>query len=300
MVSIPFRRQLEFEYGEGVDVAPGIRRVIANNPSAFTLYGTGTYIIGRGEVAVVDPGPADDEHIRAILRATAGETITHMLVTHTHMDHSPGCRLLAEHTDAKTYGFGSHGSGKVEAGVVVEEGGDMDFVPDVIVRHGELIEGQDWSVECVHTPGHTSNHICYAFGAARTLFSGDHVMGWSTSVISPPDGDMAHYMASLELLLMRDDAIYWPTHGPAITDPKPHVRAFIEHRREREREILRCLAAGSQRIAEMVPTMYANVPAYLHAAAARSAFATIALLVDRGDVVSESELAVDGTYRLAR
>ena len=300
MVSIPFRRHLEFEYGEVSDVAPDIRRVVANNPSAFTLYGTGTYIIGRGEVAVVDPGPPDDGHIEAILRATAGETITHMLVTHTHMDHSPGCRLLAEHTDAKTYGFGSHGAGKAEEGVIVEEGGDMDFAPDVVVRHGELIEGQEWSVECVHTPGHTSNHICYAFGKERTLFSGDHVMGWSTSVISPPDGDMADYMASLELLLMRDDAVYWPTHGPAITDPKPHVRAFIEHRKERESEILRCLAAGGRRIAEMVPTMYTNVPDYLHAAAARSVFATMALLVDRGDVVCDGELAVDGTYRLGR
>lgn len=299
MVSIPFRRHLEFEYGEVSDVAPDIRRVVANNPSAFTLYGTGTYIIGRGEVAVVDPGPPDDGHIEAILRATAGETITHMLVTHTHMDHSPGCRLLAEHTDAKTYGFGSHGAGKAEEGVIVEEGGDMDFAPDVIVRHGELIEGQEWSVECVHTPGHTSNHICYAFGKERTLFSGDHVMGWSTSVISPPDGDMADYMASLELLLMRDDAVYWPTHGPAIADPKPHVRAFIEHRKERESEILRCLAAGGRRIAEMVPTMYAHVPDYLHAAAARSVFATMALLVDRGDVVCDGELAVDGTYRLS-
>ncbi len=300
MVSIPFRRQLEFEYGAVADVAPGIRRVIANNPSPFTLYGTGTYIIGRGEVAVVDPGPADDGHIQAILRATQGETITHMLVTHTHMDHSPGCRLLAEHTDAKTYAFGGHGAGKVEAGVVVEEGGDMDFAPDVVVRHGESVEGQEWSVECVHTPGHTSNHICYAFGQERTLFSGDHVMGWSTSVISPPDGDMADYMMSLELLLTRDDAVYWPTHGPPITDPKPHVRAFIEHRREREREILECLATGPKRIAEMVPTMYANVPAYLHAAAARSVFATVALLVGRGDVVCDGELAVDGIYRLIR
>ena len=300
MVSIPFRRELEFEYGAVAIVAPGIRRVIANNPSAFTLYGTGTYIIGQGEVAVIDPGPPDDGHIQAILRATAGETVTHMLVTHTHMDHSPGCRLLAEHTDAKTYGFGSHGAGKAEGGVIVEEGGDMDFAPDVIVRHGELIEGQDWSVECVHTPGHTSNHICYAFGKERTLFSGDHVMGWSTSVISPPDGDMADYLASLELLLTRDDAVYWPTHGPAITDPKPHVRAFIEHRKERERDILRCLASGPQRIAEMVPTMYANVPGYLHGAAARSVFATMALLVDRGDVVCDGQPAVDGIYRLRR
>lgn len=300
MVSIPFRRELEFEYGEVAEVAPDIRRVVANNPSPFTLYGTGTYIIGRGEVAVIDPGPADEAHIGAILEATRGETITHMLVTHTHMDHSPGCRLLAEHTDAKTYAFGSHGAGKVEAGVVVEEGGDMAFEPDVTVRDGDVIDGAGWSVECVHTPGHTSNHICYGFGKARALFSGDHVMGWSTSVISPPDGDMSDYMASLELLLARDDALYWPTHGPAITDPKPHVRAFIEHRREREREILRCLSAGQRRIAEMVPTVYANVPAYLHAAAARSVFAAMAVLVDRGDVACDGEPTVDATYRLAR
>ena len=297
MVSIPFRRELEFEYGEVAEVAPGIRRVVARNPSPFTLYGTGTYILGRGRVAVVDPGPADDRHIQAILRATRGETITHMLVTHTHMDHSPGCRLLAAHTDAKTYAFGGHGAGKIAAGVVVEEGGDMDFEPDVTVRDGDIVEGDGWSVACVHTPGHTSNHICYALGEA--LFSGDHVMGWSTSVISPPDGDMSNYMASLDLLLARDDAVYWPTHGPPITDPKPHVRAFIEHRREREREILRCLADSPKRIPEMVPTMYANVPAYLHGAAARSVFATIALLVDRGSVVCDGELEIEASYRLA-
>ncbi|MYA15387.1 MAG: MBL fold metallo-hydrolase [Gammaproteobacteria bacterium] len=297
MVSIPFRRALEFEYGEVAEVAPGIRRIIARNPSPFTLYGTGTYILGRGRVAVIDPGPADDAHIQAILRVTAGEIITHMLVTHTHMDHSPGCRLLAAHTDAKTYAFGSHGAGKIAAGVVVEEGGDMDFEPDIAVRDGDVVQGDGWSVTCVHTPGHTSNHICYASGEA--LFSGDHVMGWSTSVISPPDGDMSNYMASLELLLRRDDAVYWPTHGPPITDPKPHVRAFIEHRREREREIVRCLADGPKRIPEMVPTMYADVPKYLHGAAARSVFATMALLMDRGDVVCDGELDVGGSYRLA-
>lgn len=303
MVSIPYRRELEFEYGEVAEVAPGVRRVVARNPSPFTLYGTGTYILGRGRVAVVDPGPADEAHIHAILRATSGEAITHMLVTHTHMDHSPGCRLLAAHTDAKTYGYGGHGAGKIAAGVVVEEGGDMDFEPDVRVRDGDTIDGDGWSVECVHTPGHTSNHICYAVaqnGLGHALFSGDHVMGWSTSVISPPDGDMANYMDSLDLLLSRDDVVYWPTHGPAITDPKPHVRAFIEHRREREREIIHCLATGTKRIAEMVPTMYAKVPSYLHAAAGRSVFATMALLVDRGDVACDGELDVDGTYRLAR
>ena len=299
LVSIPFRRELHFEYGEVAHVSPGIRRVVANNPSPFTFHGTGTYIVGQGRVAVVDPGPADAAHIEAILRATAGETISHMLVTHTHMDHSPGCHLLAAYTDAPTYGYGRHGAGKIAAGVQVEEGGDMDFEPAVIVRDGDLIEADGWSVECVYTPGHTSNHVCYAFNEQSALFSGDHVMGWSTSVISPPDGDMKSYMASLDLLLDREDAIYWPTHGPAITAPKHHVRAFIEHRREREGQILEALAAGRGRIADMVPSMYAGVPSYLHGAAARSVFATMALLVDRGDVVCGGVLDVDAEFRLA-
>ena len=299
MADIPFKRELDFAYGEVTELAPGVRRVIARNPSAFTLYGTGTYILGRGDVAVIDPGPADPTHIEAIARATQGETISQILVTHTHMDHSPGCRLLAEHTDAPTVGFGPHGAGKIADGVQVEEGGDMDFAPDVTVVGGEVVEGEGWSVECVYTPGHTSNHVCYALRQGRVLFSGDHVMGWSTSVISPPDGDMASYMASLELLLERDDAVYWPTHGPAITEPKLHVRAFIAHRREREEQIRRCLGQGTCRIAEMVPTMYAGVAKQLHPAAARSVFAAMAYMVERGEVVCQGELAVGAEFRLA-
>ena len=304
MVAIPFRRELEFRYGEVDEVSPGIRRVIAKNPSAFTLYGTGTYIVGRGNVAVIDPGPADEAHIAAILRATAGETITHMLVTHTHMDHSPGCKLLAEHTDAPTYGYGPHGAGKLADGVQVEEGGDTAFVPAMRVGHRDLIVGDGWAMECVYTPGHTSNHMCYAltgFGAAErerpTLFTGDHVMGWSTSVISPPDGDMKSYVASLTTLLDRNDAVYWPTHGPAIIDPKPHVRAFVAHRREREEQIRECLRSGLGRIADMVPRMYAGVPKGLHPAAARSVFAALKFMVERGEVECE-QLGLNAEYRL--
>ena len=299
LAAIPFKRELDFEYGEVTTVSPNIRRVIARNPSAFTLYGTGTYILGHGRVAVVDPGPADAAHIDALARATADEAITHVLVTHTHMDHSPGCRLLAAHTDAPTYGFGPHGAGKIAAGVQVEEGGDMDFEPDVTVATGEVIAGDGWSVECVYTPGHTSNHVCYALREERALFSGDHVMGWSTSVISPPDGDMKSYLASLHLLLERDDAIYWPTHGPAITAPKSHVRAFIEHRREREAQIRQCLTQGVRRIADMVPLMYTGVAVQLYPAAARSVFAATAVLIERGEVICEGELAVGAEFRLA-
>ena len=297
-VEIPFRRELRFEYGEVAGLSANIRRVVANNPGPFTLYGTGTYILGRGNVAVIDPGPPDPAHIDAIVAATQGERITHVLVTHTHMDHSPGCRLLRETTEAPTYGYGPHGAGKIEQGVPVEEGGDMDFAPDVKVSDGDVIEGDGWSVECVYTPGHTSNHICYQLREERTLFTGDHVMGWSTSIVSPPDGDMKSYMASLRRLLERDDAIYWPTHGPAITRPKPHVEAFIAHRLEREAEIRACLARGIEKIREMVPIMYAALPEFMYPAAARSVFAAMLYMVERGEVRCDGDVALDAAYSL--
>ena len=298
-VQIPFRRKLNFTYGEIDDVAPGIRRLVARNPSPFTLYGTGTYILGRGKVAVIDPGPADTAHIAALIDGLDGETITHLLVTHTHMDHSPGCRLLREHTDAKSYAYGPHGAGKLETGVPVEEGGDMEFKPDWRVRHGDVIHGDSWSVECVYTPGHTSNHMCYQLRGTDALFTGDHVMGWSTSIISPPDGDMAAYMASLNLLLERDDRVYWPTHGPCITDPKPLVRAFIAHRREREQQILDCIKDGVHRIEEMVPLIYDDLPQFMHPAAARSVLAAAVYLVGNGALVADGEPRLDSLYRLA-
>ncbi|MCB1683142.1 MAG: MBL fold metallo-hydrolase [Pseudomonadales bacterium] len=299
-MKIPYRRDLEFEYGRVDQVEPGIRRVIANNPSPFTLYGTGTYILGTGSVAVIDPGPADPAHIRAILDAIPGETISHVLVTHTHMDHSPGCALLRDHTDAPTYAFGPHGAGKMEEGVPVEEGGDMAFNPDVRVRHGEVISGGDWSAECVYTPGHTSNHMCFQLRESRALFTGDHVMGWSTSIISPPDGDMMAYMVSLELMLERDDRVYWPTHGPCIEDTATHVRAFIEHRREREAQILACIGEGVGLIRDMVPKMYVGTPEFMYPAAARSVLAAIEYLVQRGELVTDDQVSLEAHYALAR
>ncbi len=295
-VKIPFRRELEFEYGVVTELSPRIRRVVANNPSPFTLYGTGTYVLGRGNVAVIDPGPADADHIDAIVAATAGETITHLLITHTHMDHSPGCKLLRRHCDAKSYAFGAHGSGIEDDSVKIEESADLDFLPDVAVRHGDVIEGDDWSVECVYTPGHTSNHTCYSLREEQALFTGDHVMAWSTSVISPPDGDMRRYMESLELLLERDDALYWPTHGPAVVDTKAHVRAFIAHRRDREVQVLACIDRGQHRIEAMVPTMYADLPEFMYRAAARSVFSAVMYMVQRGELRAEGPLALETEY----
>lgn len=300
MVQIPYRRELEFDYGSVSQIAPGIRRVIANNPGPFTFHGTGTYILGTGNVAVIDPGPDDEEHIGAILAALDGETISHILVTHTHMDHSPGCRPLQALTGAPTYAYGPHGAGKLEQGVQVEEGGDMDFAPDHLVKHGDIIQGGDWTVECVYTPGHTSNHMCFALQEQKALFTGDHVMGWSTSIISPPDGDMAAYMQSLELLLERDDAVYWPTHGPSIIDPKTHVRAYIAHRIEREQQILKCIDEGTYGIRDMVPLMYRDTPEFMYPAAARSVLAAMENLLRKNQVVADGgEPSMDSVYRRA-
>lgn len=298
-VKIPFRRELEFTYREVEAIAPGIRRVVAENPGPFTLHGTGTYIIGEGNVAVIDPGPADSAHIDALLKGLAGETITHVLVTHTHMDHSPGCALLREHTDAPTYAYGPHGAGKLESGVQVEEGGDMEFDPDVKVRDGDIIEGDGWSVECVYTPGHTSNHICFQYREQKALFTGDHVMGWSTSIISPPDGDMGDYLQSLDKLLTRDDAIYWPTHGPSIEAPKSFVEKFIEHRQEREDQITECLKRGLNTIEIMVPDMYDGLPEFMYPAAARSVLAAMEHMANKGDIKTNGAITLDAVYQLA-
>jgi glyoxylase-like metal-dependent hydrolase (beta-lactamase superfamily II) len=295
-VTIPYVRDLEFEYGQVDALSPLVRRVIAKNASAFTFHGTGTYIIGHGEVAVVDPGPADEEHVAALLKALEGETITHVLVTHTHTDHSPGCRILARSTDAPTYAYGPHGAGKAEQGIVVEEGGDMEFVPDVEVRDGDVIEGNGWSVECVHTPGHTSNHICFALREEQALFSGDHVMGWSTSIVSPPDGDMGDYLRSLNKLLCREDECYWPTHGPRIEQPRRLVRAFIEHRRARDAQILTCLNDGVTKITAMVPLMYQGVATKLYPAAARSVLAHLVEMVADGRATCSGEPSVEAIF----
>lgn len=293
-VTIPYVRDMTFDYGTSDQLSPLIRRVVAHNPSAFTYLGTGTYIIGRGNVAVIDPGPLLDEHVDAIMAAIPGETVSHILITHTHADHSPAAKPLKALTGAKTYAAGPHG-GPLPDGPV-EEDADRSFMPDVTVAHGDIIQGDDWSMECVFTPGHTSNHMCFALREEKVLFTGDHVMGWSTSVVSPPDGDMASYMASLRLLLERDDETYWPTHGPAITDPKPFVRAFIAHREDREATIMAQIKAGHATIPEMVPIIYAAVDKRLYPAAARSVFAHMLNLIDQGRVTCEGEPRLSSTF----
>jgi glyoxylase-like metal-dependent hydrolase (beta-lactamase superfamily II) len=298
---IPFTYQYPYEYAQLEELSPLVRRVTARNPIGFTFRGTGTYIIGRGNVAVIDPGPMLEEHIEALKACLQGETVTHILITHTHFDHSPAAAPLKAYWGTKTYGYGPHGASKRDQGVMVEEGGDMDFVPDVVIGHGDIIKGDGWTVECVYTPGHTSNHVCFALLEEKALFTGDHVMGWSTSVIGPPDGDMTQYMNSLELLLTRDDEIYWPTHGTSISNVKDYVRAFIAHRLEREQQILDCVTQGYSKITDMVPVMYTETDKSLYGAAARSVLAAMARLVATGQVMSsEPELSLTADYRLAQ
>jgi glyoxylase-like metal-dependent hydrolase (beta-lactamase superfamily II) len=285
-MAIPFNRNFDVPYGANIQVSPLIHRVLAPNAGPFTFKGTGVYIVGDDDVAVIDPGPDLPEHVDALKRALTGKRLTHILVTHTHTDHSPAARPLKEWSGAETYAFGPHGSGKAEDGVRVEEGGDMSFVPDVRVRDGDTIEGAGFTIDCVYTPGHTSNHMCFALRDEKALFSGDHVMGWSTTVVTPPDGDMAAYMASLRKLRARDDAILWPTHGDAIRDPAPFLDAYIEHRLAREAQILDALNHGVETIPQIVERLYVDVDKRLHPAAARSVLAHLIQLTDEGRVVA--------------
>ena len=293
-MAIPFIREFEPHYGERVAVTPLISRIVANNPGPFTFKGTGVYIIGDKDVAVIDPGPDLSEHVEALKRALSGKRVTHILVTHCHNDHSPAAKPLKEWSGAKTYAFGPHGRTRDEFEAKVEAGGDMDFMPDIRVKDGEIIEGNGFTFECVHTPGHTSNHMCFALKEENALFTGDHVMGWSTTVVTPPDGDMAEYMASVKKLQARDDKTLYPTHGAPVSEPKPFLAAYLEHRYERERQVLQSIRDGLDMIPAMVARMYADVDKKLHPAASRSVLAHLIQLENEGRVKHDG-----ARYRLA-
>ncbi|HEX8466617.1 MAG TPA: MBL fold metallo-hydrolase [Allosphingosinicella sp.] len=264
-----------------------IRRVLAPNPSPFTYTGTQTYIIGEGEVAVIDPGPDLPAHLQALEAALGGERVAAILCTHTHRDHSPASGPLKAATGAPIVGCAP--LSLEDAGPRADESFDFDYRPDRILADGERLDGEGWTFEAVATPGHTSNHLCLALVGEGALFTGDHVMGWSTSVVAPPDGDMADYMASLDRLLGRPDRIYYPAHGPAVEDPHAHVRRLIEHRRMRERQILGHLERGEGRISAMVEAMYSGIDPRLFPAAGRSVLAHLVDLERRRLVREEGE-----------
>jgi glyoxylase-like metal-dependent hydrolase (beta-lactamase superfamily II) len=297
---IPYVREIQFEYGVCDQVSPLIRRVVARNPGPFTYMGTGTYIVGRGEVAVIDPGPDLPEHLEAILAALEpGERVTHILVTHHHSDHSPLARPLKARTGAAIYGC-AVGAAAEESVIRTEAGADFDFAPDVsLCGGGQVLEGPGWTLEAVATPGHTSNHICFALKEENALFSGDHIMGWSTTVITPPDGDMTDYMESLERVKARNFDVLWPTHGPPIREVAPFIEAYAAHRRAREAQVLAAVGEGYERIVDMVPKLYADVDPRLHPAAARSVLGHMIDLVRRGTVATDGPASIDSRYRLA-
>jgi glyoxylase-like metal-dependent hydrolase (beta-lactamase superfamily II) len=295
-MAIPFVRDLKFEYGAIAKASPRIRRVIANNPGPFTYLGTGVYIVGAGKVAVIDPGPVIAEHFDALKRALDGETISHVLVTHSHMDHSPLAHPLAQWAGCKVYGAGA--AVPSESEVRLEAGDDLRFKPDVLVKDGDVFAGPDWTIEAITTPGHTSNHVCFALREENALFSGDHVMGWSTTVISPPDGHMGDYFASLEKVRQRGFSTIWPTHGPPITQVSPFLDAYVAHRHAREQAIVERLRAGDTHIPEIVAVIYKDVDKRLHPAACHSVLAHIIHLVETGKVKADGPLNLATVYHL--
>lgn len=284
------------EYGVCDQLTPLVRRVIANNPGGFTFTGTGTYIIGNKNIAVIDPGPIDNDHYNAIMKATSEQKITHILLTHNHNDHSPLAKKLKSETGAKIY---YKNLSNIElAQDDFEEGYDRNIEGDIELKDGDKIETDEWSIEAIHTPGHTSNHICYALLDENILFSGDHVMGWSTTVIVPPDGNMDDYIISLEKLLSRREEKFFPTHGPVIDEPKKLVSYYISHRLNREKQIIDAIKKGNNKISEIVKMIYKDVDKSLHPAAAMSTLAHLKRMENNQEVTVKGK-DLEGIYNIA-
>lgn len=286
--NISFKTSMEFTYGEPSPMGPGIVRLVAENPSAFTFKGTNTYLVGMTSLAVVDPGPDDQKHIDDILKCAAGRPITHIVITHAHRDHVDGCTRLAAATGAITCGYGRTGNPPdfPAAGPSGKSFVNYDFTPAMHVKGGDVIAGDDWALECLYTPGHAPDHLCYALKGRRVVFSGDHVMAWNTTVIAPPEGNMADYMTSLELLLDRSDQTFLPGHGGRIEEPQRQVKAYLLHRRWREQAVLAAIRDGSNTVNTIVPEVYPNISGALTIAAALSVQAHVEHLIARGVLAS--------------
>lgn len=299
---IAFDRAFDTPPGRVEEVAVGVRRIIAPNPSPFTFTGTCTYILGTGQVAIIDPGPDLPEHVAAVLEAVKGESVTHVVVTHTHRDHSPASRAIVAATGAATFGEGPHRPARpLFIGEVnpLDASADTDFIPDIRLGDGDVIAGDGWTLEAVATPGHAANHLAFAYREGDLLFSGDHVMGWATSIVAPPDGSMGDYIQSLEKLARRTERVYLPGHGPAIADAGAFVQDYLAHRHAREAAILRGLERCGT-IPELVRGIYIGLDPRLFGAAALTVLAHLEHLVARGVVLTDGPPAMDGTYRIAR
>ena len=299
---VPFNRDYPLKPGVVDQVRSNVRRVLCNNPSPFTFTGTNSYIVGTGKVAIIDPGPANDAHLQALLDAVKGETVTHILVTHTHSDHSPNTAALKAATGATVYAEGPHRASRPRFESEKhspESGADRDFKPDVLVADGDVIEGDGWALEGVTTPGHTANHMAFAWREKKYLFVADHVMGWSTSIVAPPDGSMIDYMASLDKLAARDEDLYFSGHGPDIPEAQRYVRFLIRHRRAREASILHRLGKGEADIPTIVRAIYIGLDPRLTNAAGYSVLAHLEDLVARGVVLTDGDPVIGGSYRVA-
>jgi glyoxylase-like metal-dependent hydrolase (beta-lactamase superfamily II) len=301
-MSVPeFDLSFEPAYGRAVPVARGVERITVNNPSAFTFYGTNSYIVGDGSsVAVIDPGPDNEAHFDALMGALGGRRVSHIFVSHTHGDHSPLSRRLKEATGALTVAEGPHRASRpLHEGEVnpFAESADTGFMPDIALADGEGIEGDGWRLTALLTPGHTANHAAFALGDTGIVFSADHVMAWATSIVAPPDGSMADYMASLERLLKRRDRIFFPGHGGPVKHPSSFMRGLRTHRRMRERAVLDRIRSGDRLIPDMVKAIYRDTDPRLHGAAALSVLAHIEDLVEKGLVATDGPPALTGVYR---
>ncbi|HEX5506929.1 MAG TPA: MBL fold metallo-hydrolase [Pseudolabrys sp.] len=299
---IPFDKALDLAPDTADEPVPGVRRVMANNPGPFTFKGTMSYIVGRGKVAIIDPGPNDERHLTALLDAVRGETVTHIFVTHTHQDHSPGVPRIKAATGATVYAEGPHRAARplhIGEHNPLDASADRDFRPDVALADGAVVQGDGWSIEAVATPGHTANHMAFAWRGKDILFAGDHVMGWATSIVAPPDGAMSDYMASLNKLARRKESLYFPGHGPQINDAPRFVNYYILHRKAREDSILHRLGKGATDIPTIVRAIYIGIDPRLVGAAGLSVLAHMEDLVARGLVVTEGAPSIDGIYRLA-
>lgn len=297
---LDFDLAFEPAHGSAVPVADLVQRVTANNPSPFTFHGTNSYIVGGDTVAVIDPGPEDEAHFQALMAALAGRRVSHIMVSHTHKDHSPLSRRLREATGAPIVAEGVHRAARPlhegESNPFAESS-DMEFVPDIALSDGEAIEGDGWRLSTILTPGHAANHASFALDGTGIVFSGDHVMAWATSIVAPPDGAMGDYIASLERMLERDDHLYLPGHGGPVRQPASFVRALRTHRRMRERAILERIRSGDRFIADMVKVIYASTDPRLHGAAALSVLAHLEDLVDKGEIVTNGPPRLTGEYR---
>ncbi len=298
---IPFDKRFDLPPETVEEVVPGVRRVLANNPGPFTFKGTVSYIVGRGQVAIIDPGPSDETHIAALLAAVRGETVTHIFVTHTHRDHSPAVPRIKAATGALVLAEGPHRAARplnVGEAPRLDASNDTEFRPDRALVDGEVVTGAGFTIEAVATPGHTANHMAFAFKEANLLFSGDHVMAWSTPVVAPPDGAMSDYMASLQKLAHRSESIYLPGHGGVVREAPSFVRHYIRHRQGREASILHRLAKGEADIATIVRAIYIGLDPRLVKAAGLSVLAHLEDLTTRGLVATDGQPSIEGRYRL--